>query len=46
MRPGLFRTRFISFRGRLNKMAELHLLANMNVSPETVNALNEKTKRG
>jgi len=42
MRPGLFRTKFISFRGRLNKMAELCLLANMNISPETVNALREK----
>ncbi len=42
MRPGLFQTRFISFRVRLEKMAELRLLANMNISPETVNALNEK----
>jgi predicted nuclease of predicted toxin-antitoxin system len=42
MRPGLFRTKFISFRGGLIEMPELRLLANMNISPETVNALKEK----
>jgi hypothetical protein len=42
MRPGLFPTRSISARDRMNDMAKQRLLANMNISPETVNALQEK----
>ena len=42
MRPGLFPTRSISPRDGMNDMAHLRLLANMNISPETVNALQEK----
>jgi len=41
MRPGLFPTRSISPK-KMNGIAKLRLLANMNISPETVNALQEK----
>ena len=42
MRPGLFLTKSISLRDRMNDVANRRLLANMNISPETVNALHEK----
>ncbi len=42
MPPGLFLTRCILPRDGMNDMANPRLLANMNISPETVNALHEK----
>lgn len=42
MLPGSFPTRSISPSERMNDMAKLRLLADMNISPQTVNALQEK----
>ena len=42
MRPGLSPIKSISSRDGMNGMTKLRLLANMNISPETVNALRKK----
>ncbi len=42
MLPGSFPTRSISPSERMNDMAKLRLLADMNISPQTVNALQKK----
>ncbi len=42
MRPGLSPIKSIASRDGMNGMNKLRLLANMNISPETVNALRKK----